>query len=173
MTSSVISLVFQAVRFESLKVKESTTTPYYGENSFPHEKELVKAQLVVELMDRYQYPPQAIHVNYLVPLENHYGYEEADVFVVNKNKKPFAVFLVESPDMYEENREAALDQLYRVAPVLNKEKTLVCLCYYTRWYEGGNLERKQVVVEYQKYPTKKLWESAGSPENSPIPLYST
>lgn len=162
-----LSLVFQAAGYEFWKVGEPGVS--YGEGNFPQERELIKAQLVVELMDRYQYPPSAIQVNHLVSFGDWAGYEEVDVLVVNTKGKPFMLLLVESPHVYEKKLEKAFSKLYALGEAADKNRTLAYLAYYTRWYEEGTLRRKESVVDFRDCPTRESWEKAGFPRMGFLP----
>ncbi|MBI1984607.1 MAG: hypothetical protein HYS60_00650 [Candidatus Wildermuthbacteria bacterium] len=167
--STPVQLVFGAVRFTYQKLRDQVA--YCGEDGppFPKEKELVKAQLVVELMDRYRYGPHDIRVDALVALKGpDLHYMEADV-LVEKAQKPFLAFLVEAPVLYKKNKDENLLKLFAIGASFPRKLFPSYLIYYTRWYKGENLHRKFVCIDIKKYPTVFAWQKAGFPNTGYIP----
>ncbi|MBI1971642.1 MAG: hypothetical protein HYS52_02235 [Candidatus Wildermuthbacteria bacterium] len=172
MTPSAVQLIFHAVRFARLEFKEASQIAYGGEEGppFPPEKELVKAQLVVELMDNYHYHPDVIRVNALVALQSApLRYIEADVLVEASGHKPFLLFGVEAPHLYEEKQEGNLRKLFEIAAAFPADSLPAYLVYYTRRYDQGNFSRQFKTIDFRIYPAFSAWHKAGCPVQDAIP----
>lgn len=164
-------LIFQIIRPSLLFVKESSKIAY-GDAfvQFPDEKELLKAHLVVELMERYHYPPETIHVGVYLPIKSEtMFYAEVDIMVQDSARNPFIVIAVEPPQTYEQNLEYTMRRLFAMAVLMREKTTPQFLMYYTRWYEGANRKIRQIVVNYRKYQSFQAWDSAGRPAELDIP----
>lgn len=155
---------------QDFQVREALGVTYGGEDEeFPKERDLVKAHLVVALLEQYTYPMNAIQVNRFVSTAQ--GFRETDVLALNRAKEPFLLGVVEVPQLYEERIETAFDNLYLQAAALDQAKSIRWLLYYTRWYAKGMLHKKQTAVDYLQFPTFDSWHAAGSPVTSFIPSY--
>ncbi len=152
-------------------VAEPIPVAYGGEEAeFPPEREMVKAHLVVELLERLGYPLSAVQVNQFVETEK-FGFRVAEVVASDRRHLPSLLCSVEASSQYEERKETALQDLYIQAIALNKENSLRWLAYYTRWYQHGNLRKKHIVIDYRSFPTFALWQEAGRPTRPSIPSY--
>lgn len=162
-------------------VKESSPVAYGdGFTQFPDEKDLVKAHLLVELIERYHYRAEKILVGMYLPVNNNsVDYAEIDIVVQDNSYNPFILCMVELPQTYEQNLAFTMRRLFAMA-VLMRETTPSTslrasspryLMYYTRWYEEGSGVRKtsQIIVDLHKYQTFDAWHSAGSPKESNLP----
>lgn len=163
-------LLLRVLRRQDFQVQEALGVAYGSEDEeFPKERDLVKAHLVVALLEQYKYPMSAIQVNKFVGTAQ--GLRETDVLALNRAKEPFLLAAVEVPQLYEERIETALDNLYMQAVALDQTKSVRWLLYYTRWYAKGVLHKKQIAVDYLKFPTFDSWHAAGSPARSFVPPY--
>lgn len=163
-------LLLRVLRRQDFQVREATGVAYGGEDQeFPKERDLVKAHLVVALLEQYKYPMSAIQVSKFVATAQ--GFRETDVLALNRAKEPFLLAAVEVPHLYEERMEAAMHNLYVQAAVLDQQKSIRWLLYYTRWYTKGVLHKKHIAVDYLKFPTLDSWRVSDSPVRSFIPFY--
>ncbi|MEK7510067.1 MAG: hypothetical protein AAB567_00715 [Patescibacteria group bacterium] len=165
-------IIFQITRGKTFFVRECSKVAY-GDDflGFPDEKELLKAHLVVELMERYRYLPEAIHVGVYLPIKNETVlYAEIDIVVQDSWRNPFIVIAVEPPQTYEQNLEYTMRRLFAMAVLMHEKTTPQFLMYYTRWYEGANRKIRQIVVNYRKYQSFQAWHSAGRPSELDIPV---
>ena len=164
-------LLSRVLRRQYFQVKEAFEVAYGGiEEEFPKEKDLIKAHLVVALLEQYKYPINAIQVNKFVGTAQ--GLRETDVLALNRAKEPFLLAVVEVPQLYEERVEAAMRDLYAQAAPQDQLKSVRWLLYYTRWYATkGVLQKKHITVDYLKFPTFDSWHTAGKPFISFMPSY--
>ncbi|MBU1015311.1 hypothetical protein KKI17_02640 [Patescibacteria group bacterium] len=155
-----------------LYFKESAQVAYGGEEQelFP-EKDLVRAQFVVELNERLGYPLSSIHIGALVWVEGA-GFEQIDVVVGSEMGDIMIAAAVESPKEYESRQEQVMRGLYWKAAVLARAKRVRWLVYYTRWYHIGVLYKRQLVVDYAKYPNYAAWQTASFPSAGVLPVHS-
>ncbi|TSC56588.1 MAG: hypothetical protein Greene071421_106 [Parcubacteria group bacterium Greene0714_21] len=165
-------LLLRILRRQNFQVHEALGVAYGGvEEEFPKEKDLIKAHLVVALLEQCKYPTNAIQVNKFVGTAQ--GLRETDVLAFNRAKEPFLLAAVEVPQLYEERMEAAMRDLYMQAAPQDQSKSVRWLLYYTRWYATkGVLHKKHIAVDYQGFPTFDSWHAAGSPARSFIPPYA-
>jgi len=163
-------LLLRVLRREDFQVHEALGVAYGGEDQeFPKERDLVKAHLVVALLEQYKYSMSAVQLNILVNTVQ--GLRETDVLALNRAQKPFLLAAVEVPQLYEERMDEAVNSLYIQAVTLDEAKSVRWLLYYTRWYIRGVLHRKQAAIDYLRFPTFGSWHAAGRPMRSFIPPY--
>jgi hypothetical protein len=163
-------LLLRILKRQDFQVHEALGVAYGGEDQeFPKERDLVKAHLVVALLEQYKYPMSAIQMNTLVSTAQ--GLRETDVLAFNRTQEPFMLAAVEAPQLYEERMDEAVNNLYTQAAVLDEAKSVRWLLYYTRWYTKGVLRKKQSAIDYLKFPKFDSWHAAGSPARFFIPFY--
>ncbi len=168
MTADV--LLLRVLGRQDFQVHEALGVVYGGKDQeFPKERDLVKAHLVVELLEQYKYPMSAIQVNKFVSTAQ--GLREIDVLAFSRAQKPFLLVAVETPRVYEERMESAIASLYTQAAALDEVKSVRWLLYYTRWYAKGMLHKKQAAIDYLRFPSFESWHAAGSPIRSFVPPY--
>jgi hypothetical protein len=143
-----------------------------GTGQFPNEQELLKAHLLVELIERYRYPLEALTVDALVPVGGQeVSYAHVDILVRNRPGNPVMLVMVEPIDTYEQKLEEIMQRLFVIAVLLRMRKKTppMCLLYYTRWYEGATRKIRHTAVDYTTYQTHKAWNKANRPSLSEIP----
>lgn len=137
---------------------------------FPDEKDLLRAHLVVELIETYRYPPESLAVGVYVPIRhNGTAFTEVDLIVHNAAHQPFILITVEPPQYYEQKLEEAMRKLFAVAVLMRQKHSPRYLMYYTRWYEGQNRIVRKMIIDYSKYQTFSAWHEASRPTASDIP----
>lgn len=163
-------LLLRVLGRQDFQAHEAFGVAYGGvDEEFPKERDLVKAHLVVALLEQYKYPMSAIQVSKFVGTAQ--GLRETDVLALNRAKEPFLLAAVEAPQLYKERMETAMENLYMQAVALDQSKSVRWLLYYTRWYTKGVLHKKHIAVDYLKFPTLDSWHTAGSPVRSFVPPY--
>lgn len=166
-------LILRIVQRQTFFVKESSRVAYGdGFTQFPDEKDLVKAHLLVELIERYHYRPEKILVGMYLPVQNNgVDYAEIDIVVQDSSYNPFVLCMVEPPQTYEQNLAYTMRRLFAMALLMREKTPPRYLMYYTRWYEEGDAVRKtrQIIVDLRKYQSFDVWHSAGSPTESDLP----
>ena len=170
---TVTQCILQIIHGQTLFIKESSQVAYGdGFTQFPDEKDLVKAHLLVELVERYHYSPEKILVGMYLPVKNNgVDYAEIDIVVQDNSHNPFILCMVESFQTYEQNFVETMRKLFAMAVLMREKTPPHYLMYYTRWYEDGDAARKtrQTIVDLCKYQTFDAWHFAGSPRENDLP----
>jgi type I restriction enzyme M protein len=143
-----------------------------GNLSHPEEK--VRAELYVDLIEKYKYNPDKIELE----KSRKIGHPDKktdirmDIIVYDEQHNPFMLFELKSPEEYDKYFESSIrTQLFETAATEDKGKgNLKFLIYYTRWYdEDGKLKEKYETIDYTKYKTFEEWEEASRPNLRYIP----
>jgi prevent-host-death family protein len=141
-----------------------------------HIRELAKAQLYIELVEKYRYPVETVEIGRCVKVggQGSRRYIEADIIIEEKRSGVLLLFAVAAPQAYQSHLPEAMRELFELASAfLVKRSTPVYLVYYTRSSSEGRSRRQCLVVECSKYKTFENWEAAGRPSSSAIPTYQT
>ena len=169
--NQVASFILNILQGHGAFVKEASLIAY-GDDfvSFPDEKDLLRAHLVVELIEIYRYPPESLVVGAYVPIKyNGIAFTEVDLIVHNAARQPFILIAVEQVRYYEQRLEETVRKLFAVAILMRQKYPPRYLAYYTRWYEGERRIVRKVVIDYSKYQTFYAWHEASRPIVSDIP----
>ena len=170
---TVTQCILQIIQRQTFFMKESSPVAYGdGFTQFPDEKDLVKAHLLIELVERYHYSSEKILVGMYLPVKNNgVDYAEIDIVVQDSSHNPFILCMVELPQTYEQNFAETMRKLFAMAVLMRETSSPRYLMYYTRWYEGRDAVRKtrQTIVDLSKYATFEAWGSAGRPQESCLP----
>lgn len=151
-------------------------TAHNYSDSFTDPEEQVRAELYVDLIEKYKYKSD----NDIIELEKYrkIGHPKKktdikmDIVVYDKDKNPFMLFELKSPEKYDiEYEDSIKTQLFEPAATEDKSKgALKFLVYYTRWYDEENkLQEKYVTIDYTKYKSYDDWFEAGLPNLRYIP----
>lgn len=153
--------------------KITYTAPGYTDN-FLDPEEKVRAELYVDLIEKYKYKPEKI----LIEETKKIGHPEkksdfrADIIVLDAQNYPFMFLELKSREDYDRDFESSIEtQLFNAAGSVDKGKNyLKFLIYYTRWYdEDGKLQEKYETIDYTRYKSFEEWEDAGRPNLRYIP----
>jgi prevent-host-death family protein len=139
-------------------------------------KELAKAQLYVELIEKYKYPLYLVEVGRCVKVGGPESrrYTEADIIVSGSSSNMLLLFSVAAFSVYEEHEESALRELFGLAEALSYGAGLrTRLVYYTRSHDASGTKRKCMVVSYEDHPSYDAWEKSGRPSSKKIPTYGS
>jgi prevent-host-death family protein len=145
-------------------------------DSLYHAKELAKAQLYVELVEKYRYPLETIEVGRCMKVGGGGSrrYIEADIIVEDQRDGILLLFAVAAPSAYISHMSEALQDLFELASAFeNDRNTPVFLIYYTRSHEKGKSYRQCTVIDQGKYATLEAWKQAGEPRETGIPTYQS
>jgi len=145
-------------------------------DNFLDPEEQVRAELYIDLIKKYKYKPDKD----IIKLEKYrkIGHPhkktdiKMDIVVYDKNRNPFMLFELKSPEEYDKYFESSIKtQLFEPAATEDKGKgTLKFLIYYTRWHdENGKLQEKYETIDYTKFKSFEEWEAAGRPNLRYIP----
>jgi len=166
-------LILQIVQGQTFFVKESSQVAYGNDFvQFPDEKDLLRAHLLVELIERYRYSPERILVALYLPVKNNgVDYAEIDMVVQDSSHNPFILCAVEPPQTFEEKFDDTMRKLFAMSVFMREKVSPHFLMYYTRWYEDRDATRKtrQIIVDSLRYQTFSEWNSAGRPTETDLP----
>lgn len=139
-----------------------------------HAKELIKAQLYIELVEKYKYPLDAIEIGRCVKVGGRESrkYIEVDIVVEDRSMNTTLLFAVSSQEMYDSRREEAIRELFELSSAFSYDpsRTLM-LVYYTRSHEKGRSQSMCTVVDCTKYKDFEKWQDAGGPTERVIPSH--
>lgn len=164
-------IVIQILKGE-LVVGESSQVAYGdGFGQVPNEKELLKAHLLVELIERHKYPLEAISVDAYIPVSTSgVRYAQLDMVVRDRPGNPVMLIGVEPSYEYEKKLEESMQRLFAAAVVMREKAAPKFLLYYTHWYATGGVRNvRQMVVDYIAYQTYEAWNKAHRPTLPNIP----
>jgi prevent-host-death family protein len=140
-----------------------------------HAKELAKAQLYVELVEKYKYPVQSVEVGRCVKVGGRASrrYIEADIVVEEGDGDGvLLLFAVSAPQEYISHLHAAVQELFELAAAFAGDRRLpIFLVYYTRSHEKGKSYRQWTVIDHSRYGSYEEWRAAGEPCEGGIPTY--
>jgi hypothetical protein len=165
------AFILQILKREYFFVQEASQIAY-GDDfvQFPNEKDLLRAHLLVELIEHYYYPPEAIAVGVYAPLfQQTAEYAEIDIIVHDSKHHPFILAAVEVLEIYEQNKDENMRTLFAAAFAMREKHAPAYLMLYTRWYEGGIRKTRQMVVDYAKFQVFSAWQRSGCPVVPDIP----
>lgn len=157
-------------RFHSFFVSDGWRDDTHSNASM---KDIVRSQLVIRLIERYQYPEESIVIGCSIPVSNNH-FIEADVLAHDGQGQVIALFIVTNASQFENGKEAALDDLFALSKAIcaQGQQTLSLIGYYTREKRNGTSpDERMILIDCQKYPTRRAWESARQPTLSEIPSY--
>lgn len=137
-------------------------------------RDLIVAQLYVELIEKYGYPIGSIKIGTYVKIGqgNLGGFIEADVLADGGNSGGNLLFAVSDFENYEKNEKLKVQELFVLAQGLKKTKQKIdFLIYFSRRYSTESLKEKIKVIDAKKFPTFSAWQKAGNPFERKIPKY--
>jgi len=137
-------------------------------------EELIKAQLYVELIEKYRYVARHIELGRYVRMggENSKRYIEADIIVSDEKGNVTLLFSVEALNLYEKEKERAIHELFDLADALSRSRQhTFYLIYFTRSHSESGPQRQATVINHQLYKTFSAWEKAGRPTEKDIPSH--
>lgn len=156
-------------------VKDSGTQKYGAQKASLKEKEIAKAQLYVDLVEKYDYPVDVIDTGIYVSVGGNGSrrFMEADMVVWDVHGNPRMIFAVAPFGDYERDFERTIKDLFEIGCAINGEKDhLHYLAYYSRSFANGRAQKKISVIDIKKYRTLADWEKSGRKMEKNIPKYS-
>jgi len=137
------------------------------------EIDLIKAQLYVDLIEKYKYPIQLIELGRYVKLggDKSRRYIEADIIINDGNGNVKTIFETGTFDEYEENMDRIVADLFDLALAVAWVKKPEQLIYFSRKFRNGVVKEKITVVDYLKFNTFAAWKKAGRPKEKTIPEF--
>lgn len=153
-------------------VRDGGVQKYGGQKTNIKEKEIVKAQVYVELVEKYGYSFDQIDLGLYVSVggEGSRRFMEADMVVWGKDGNPLLLFAVAPFIDYERDFERTVKDLFEIGAAVNGGREhLTHLVYYSRSFSGGHAQKKISVIDFSKYKTFKEWEEDGRRMEKNIP----
>ncbi|MEI7621625.1 MAG: type II toxin-antitoxin system prevent-host-death family antitoxin [Candidatus Moraniibacteriota bacterium] len=137
------------------------------------EASLAKAQLYIELIEKYGYPIELIELGRYVRVgkKESRHYIEADVIVNNRSGGVEAVFEVSFFGDYEENLDAVVEDLFELGDALSWSKKPKRLVYFSRRFVNQQVQEKILVIDFLKFNSFSAWKKAGRPGANQISKY--
>ena len=127
------------------------------------EEGLVKAQLYVQLFEKYKYPLSQIELGRYVKIgeKESRRYIEADIIINDERGNVQMIFEVSSFADYEKNSDALVADLFSLAGALSWAKKPKYLVYFSRKSKNGVADEKISVIDYEKFNSFLAWKKAG------------
>lgn len=153
-------------------VKDGGTQKYGGQKTNIKEKEIVKAQAYVELVEKYGYSFDQIDLGIYVSVggDGSRRFMEADMVVWDMHGDPRIVFAIVPFADYERDFEKTVKDLFEIGIAINAGKDrLTHLAYYSRSFARGRAQKKISVINFRHIKTFDEWEKNGRPIEKNIP----
>lgn len=168
---------FSHARQKGFVLRDASSAKYTVDYSWTNQRgseELIKAQLYVELIEKYRYPVSSIELGRYVRIGDASSkrYVEADVIVDDERGNITLLFSVSTKKFYEENTERAIRELFDVADALSREgQRTYYLIHYTRDCQDGFEQDRSMVIDHSSYRSFAEWEKANRPVSKRIPYF--
>jgi prevent-host-death family protein len=156
----------------SFFVRDGGTQKYGAQKTNIKEKEIVKAQAYVELVEKYGYSFDQIDIGVYVSVggDGSRRFMEADMVVWDALGNPRMVLAIAPFADYERDFERTVKDLFEIGNAIDNEKNhLHYLLYYSRSFSDGRAQKKISAVDFRKNKTFEDWEKNGRPMEKTIP----
>ncbi len=161
---------------KTLIIRDESRVVYLSSNdqkSKDVEENLIKAQLFVQLIEKYHYPLHLVELGRYVKIGSTESrhYIEADI-LINDEKGNVGIIFEVSPFLdYEENMDYVVADLFALADSVSWVKKPRYLVYYSRSAKNGVVKEKTLTVACTKFNTFSAWKKAGRPGTKTIPEF--
>lgn len=153
-------------------VRDGSTQKYGLQKTNIKEKEVVKAQLYVDLVEKYGYSFDQIDLGMYVSVggEGSRRFMEADMVVWGKGGNPLLLFATVPFADYERDFERTIKELFEIGNAINGGKNhLTHLVYYSRSFAAGRAQKKISVIDITENKIFADWEKNGRQVGKNIP----
>ncbi len=159
-----------------LVVRDSSKIVYLSEDDHDlkyREEGLIKAQLYVDLIEKYHYPVNSVELGRYVKVggEKSKRYIEADVMIDDRHGNVESIFEVSSFVDFEDGKDKIVADLFDLAYASTWAKKPKYLVYYSRSYKNCCCQEKILVIDYTKFNSFLSWKKAGRPGSDKIPEF--
>ncbi|MCK9379098.1 MAG: type II toxin-antitoxin system prevent-host-death family antitoxin [Candidatus Moranbacteria bacterium] len=166
----------QQVQVRTLIVRDESKVIYMPESNWDSAKkgeELIRAQLYVNLIEKYQYPLHLVEFGRYVKVGHAKSkrYIEADIIINDEAGNARMILEVGNFEEFEENRDRIVADLFDLARAVTCVKKPNFLVYFSRSCKGGQVRDKISVIDYTKFNTFLSWKKAKRPSTEEIPRY--
>jgi prevent-host-death family protein len=137
------------------------------------EEGLIKAQLYIQLIEKYNYPLNLVEYGRYVktgPKESK-RYIEADIIINDGKGNVRMIFEVSPFDDFEKNTDKIVSDLFDLSSSVSWVKKPEYLIYFSRSSKNGEAKEKIIVVDCAKFNTFASWKKAGRPGGKSIPKF--
>lgn len=167
---------FNQIFPKALIIRDESRVVYLSNNdaeSKYQEEGLIKAQLYVEIVEKYKYPLNLVEYGRYVKVggKSSKRYIEADIIINDEKGNVRMIFEVSPFSDYEKNMDAIVADLFILADSLNWVKKPEYLVYYSRNSRNGEAKEKILVIDYLKFNTFYAWKKSGRPGKEKIPKF--
>ncbi|KKQ22729.1 MAG: N-6 DNA methylase, partial [Candidatus Moranbacteria bacterium GW2011_GWF2_37_11] len=167
----------QQVQVRTLIVRDESKVIYMPESNWDAAKkgeELIRAQLYVNLIEKYQYPLHLVEFGRYVKVGHAKSkrYIEADIIINDEAGNARMILEVGNFEEFEENRDRIVADLFDLARAVTCVKKPNFLVYFSRSCKGGQVKDKIAVIDYTKFNTFQSWKKAKRPSTEEIPKYN-
>lgn len=161
-----------------LVVRDSSKIIYLSEDDHDlkyREENLIKAQLYVDLIEKYHYPVSSVELGRYVKIGGTESkrYIEADIMIDDRRGNAEIIFEVSSFSDFEKNKDKIIADLFDLAYASTWVKKPKYLVYHSRSYKNGVCQEKTSTVDYTQFNTFLSWKKAGRPNHDKIPEFKT
>lgn len=166
----------QAIFPRTLIIRDESRVVYLSgndQNKRYVEENLIKAQLFVQLIEKYHYPSHLVEFGRYVKvglIESRH-FIEADVIVNDDRGNVKMIFEVGTFSDFEKNTDIIISDLFSLAASLSWIKKPQYLIYYSRSAKNMEIKEKVLAVDYLKFNTFLAWKRAGRPKSEKIPFF--
>lgn len=161
-----------------LVVRDSSKIVYLSEDDHDlkyREENLVKAQLYVDLIEKYHYPVNSVELGRYVKIggKESKRYIEADIMIDDRRGNAEIIFEVSSFSDFEKNKDKVFADLFDLAYASTWAKKPKYLVYHSRSYKNGVCREKTSTVDYTQFNTFLSWKKSGRPNHDKIPEFDS
>lgn len=137
------------------------------------EEGLIKAQLFINLIEKYKYQLYLIEFGRYVKVggEESKRYIEADIIVNDGRGNVRMIFEVSVFASYEDNADRVISDLFELASAVAWSKKPEFIVFYSRSYKNNVEQEKIMTVDCSKFNTFLAWKKAGRPSVKSIPIF--
>jgi len=138
------------------------------------EEGLIKAQLYIQLVEKYGYPLRLVEYGRHVkvgPKETK-RYIEADIIINDDKGNVRMIFEVCPFEDYEKNLDKIVSDLFDLADSVSWVKKPEYLIYYSRRAKNGTVKEKVTAIDCARFNTFASWKKAGRPGGKGISAFS-
>lgn len=138
------------------------------------EEGLIKAQLYIQLIEKYGYPLRFVEYGRYIKIgpKETKRYIEADIIINDSKGNVRMIFEVSPFDDYEKNMDKIVSDLFSLAESVSWIKKPEYLIYFSRRAKNGIVREKIKVVDCSRFNTFASWKKSGRLGEEKIPIFA-
>jgi PHD/YefM family antitoxin component YafN of YafNO toxin-antitoxin module len=161
---------------KTLIIRDESRVVYLSGNDqdLKNQKEsLIKAQLYVNLIEKYKYPFFLVEFGRYVKVGSKEGkhYIEADVIVNDEKGNVKMIFETISFSDFEKNSDKVVSDLFELANALSWIKKPEYIICFSRDCGKNPINEKILAIDCRKFNSFLTWKKAGRPAGKEIPAF--